>query len=324
VRKARQVGGFRGKTTWAYRDFLTETQNVDVRHCLLGMILPSFHKSSGLTLSLINIKSPQNPLQILHANHLTFHTAYQSSISVEMSTPECPTVLSERGTVDAARLLTAGPESKELVKRVGLEAAERSSIILYNWVALRHILDRHEDTIRKRWTKKTRTRKKTVLHEAWGGEIPRLHRPDIEYLIKEATELKTDGVMRQRPMGEFKWPHINLEDLSYDKPMLCLLNTRARYPPAAFVYHEIQSCSLGLSSNTLVPLTLHGYAMYLEGETGILWQVDGFYRRQSSDWRISAWHWTVNTGDSTENNGIPCQMVRNPTPTTGTDFDRPI
>jgi hypothetical protein len=118
-----------------------------------------------------------------------------------MSTPECPTVLSERGTVDAARLLTAGPESRELVKRVGLEAAERSSIILYNWVALRHILDRHEDTIRKRWTKKTRARKNTVLHEAWGAEIPRSHRPDIEYLIKEATELKTDGVMRQDPWG---------------------------------------------------------------------------------------------------------------------------
>ena len=49
--------------------------------------------------------------------------------------------------------------------------------------------------------------------------------------------------------------------------MLCLLNTRARYLPAAFVYHEIQSCSLGISSNTLVPLILHGFAMYLEGET---------------------------------------------------------
>jgi hypothetical protein len=68
-------------------------------------------------------------------------------------------------------------------------------------------------------------------------------------------------------MGEFKWPHINLEDLSCDKPMLCLLNSRARYPPAAFVYHEIQSSSLGISSGTLVPLILHGYIMYLEGET---------------------------------------------------------
>jgi len=184
-----------------------------------------------------------------------------------MSTAESPTVISECGTVDAAKLLAAGPESEELVKRVGLEAAERSSVILYNWDALRHILDRHEDTIRKRWTKKTKARKKTILYEAWGGEMPRLHRPDIKYLIKEETELKTDGVMRQRPMGEFKWPHINLEDLSCDKPMLCLLNTRARYLPAVFVYHEIQSCSLGISSNTLVPLTLHGYAMYLEGET---------------------------------------------------------
>ena len=33
-----------------------------------------------------------------------------------MSTPESPTVLSERGTVDAAKLLTAGPESEELVR----------------------------------------------------------------------------------------------------------------------------------------------------------------------------------------------------------------
>lgn len=184
-----------------------------------------------------------------------------------MSTLEGPTVFSECGTVDTAKLLTAGIESEELVKKVGLEAAERSSIILYNWNALRRILDRHEDTIRKRWTKKTKVRKKTVLHEAWGREMPRLHRPDIEYLLKEETELNTNGVMRQRPMGEFKWPHINLEDLSCGKTMLCLLNTRARYPPAAFVYHEIQSCSLGISSDTLVPLMLHGYIMYLEGET---------------------------------------------------------
>jgi hypothetical protein len=184
-----------------------------------------------------------------------------------MSTAESSIAFSECGTADAAKLPVVAPESEELVKRVGLEAAERSSIILYNWDTLRHILDRHEDTIRKRWTKKTKAWKKNVLNKAWGGAMPQLHRPDIEYLIKEGTELMTGGVVRERPMGEFKWPHINLEDLSCDKPMLCLLNTRSRYPPAAFIHHEIQICSLGISSNTVVPLILHGYIMYLEGDT---------------------------------------------------------
>jgi hypothetical protein len=81
MRKTRQIGGIRGKTPWAHRDFLTRTLNVDVRHCLLGSILPSFHTPSGLVPSFLNVKSPQNCLQILHANHLTLHPAYLSFVS---------------------------------------------------------------------------------------------------------------------------------------------------------------------------------------------------------------------------------------------------
>ncbi len=265
--KLRKLVGLEERLLGPFVASSLRTHNVDVKHYLLGLIMPSFHTPYGLALPFVNIKFPQNHLRILHANHLTFQQLIYVPSVMEMSTPECATVFSECRTVDATKVLTAGPESQELVKRVGLEAAERSSIILYNWDVIRHMLDRHEDAIRKRWTKRTKARKKTVLQEAWGGEMPRLHRPDMEYLMAEETELKKKGVMRQRPMGEFKWPHINMEDLSCDKPMLCLLNTRARYPPAAFVYHEIQSCSLGISSDTLVPVMLHGYTMYLEGET---------------------------------------------------------
>jgi hypothetical protein len=41
-------------------------------------------------------------------------------------------------------------ETQKTVKIVGLEAAGRSSIILYCWNLLGNILDRHEDSLRKR------------------------------------------------------------------------------------------------------------------------------------------------------------------------------
>jgi hypothetical protein len=63
------------------------------------------------------------------------------------------------------------------------------------------------------------------------------------------------------------WPHINLEDLSREKPLLCLLNTRARCPPTTFVDYEIEICRLGIDSRTIEPLQLNGYIIYMEGET---------------------------------------------------------
>ena len=68
-------------------------------------------------------------------------------------------------------------------------------------------------------------------------------------------------------MDIFKLPYINMEDLSRDKPILCLLNTRARNTPERFIDHDLDACELGAYTGTLVEVKLHGYGMQLEGIT---------------------------------------------------------
>jgi hypothetical protein len=164
--------------------------------------------------------------------------------------------------------IAAGPETEKLAGKVALEAAGHSSLLLYNWNLLGQILDRHEDSLRKRWIKKTKVWRKTILSKAWYPNMPLCHRPDIDHLATEKKKLLEEGILVKRPVNTFIWPYINMEDLIRDKPILCLLNTRARYSPATFVDHELEFCRLGLDTDTIVPpLKLNGYTMHLDGET---------------------------------------------------------
>ncbi|KAF1963529.1 hypothetical protein CC80DRAFT_511841 [Byssothecium circinans] len=78
---------------------------------------------------------------------------------------------------------------------------------------LRIALDRHEKTIRNRWTKKSRTQKKEILQNAW----PRMsvsHRPDVD------------------------------KDLLKPRSLLILLNTRGRHHPSAFAHSDLELAPL--------------------------------------------------------------------------------
>ncbi|KAE9380624.1 hypothetical protein N431DRAFT_498454 [Stipitochalara longipes BDJ] len=156
--------------------------------------------------------------------------------------------------------------SDDLFRSIAKEASERSSIILFSWHTLGMLLDRHEGTLRNRWIKKSQTWRKTILSKTWPN-MPLFHRPDIHHLSREAIRLAENETVEERPKGAFMWPHINMEDLSRDKPILCLLNTRARCPPATLVDYELDNCALGIISGTIVPLQLYGYSMQLEGDT---------------------------------------------------------
>ncbi|KAK4140965.1 uncharacterized protein C8A04DRAFT_31511 [Dichotomopilus funicola] len=65
------------------------------------------------------------------------------------------------------------PEVMEAPKVQRL-CAERSKAIFTSQARLRGILDRHEATIQKRWTKKTKQQRLTILKAAW-EKLPTTH-----------------------------------------------------------------------------------------------------------------------------------------------------
>lgn len=93
--------------------------------------------------------------------------------------------------------------------------------------SLVNIVDRHEDTIRKRWRKKKTKDREAILLRAW-KDISKEHRPD---LAPDST-----------PSGSYiscNWPYLNLEDLKQPEPLLILLNARARNAPHTFALREL-------------------------------------------------------------------------------------
>ena len=66
-----------------------------------------------------------------------------------------------------------------LPEEVRSEAQARSKKIFEQWDLLKCIIERYESTIQKRWTKKTRNKRKEVLFCAW-PDIATSHRPDFQ------------------------------------------------------------------------------------------------------------------------------------------------
>lgn len=61
----------------------------------------------------------------------------------------------------------------------------RSSAIMANHDRPRCILDRHERSIHKRWTKKTKQRRLQILLDGW-PDMPTMRRPDFAVLRRES------------------------------------------------------------------------------------------------------------------------------------------
>ena len=72
------------------------------------------------------------------------------------------------------------------------QATEMSRDVLANWNRLHQILERHEEVVRKRWLKKTKAQRKSLLLKI-SPEMPLFHRPDYEALGKEGPQLAIKG-----------------------------------------------------------------------------------------------------------------------------------
>ncbi|KAL4905612.1 hypothetical protein BDW74DRAFT_167787 [Aspergillus multicolor] len=121
------------------------------------------------------------------------------------------------------------------------EAAARSRRIFESYEKLHGILERHEETIQKRWAKRTRQQKLAVLLASWPN-MTSAHRPDFELFWKAShCAREYDGISRDR----FMFPYINQEDLLTSKALLLLLNARGRNPPSTFAVHDAAAMEIG-------------------------------------------------------------------------------
>ncbi|KAH7142916.1 hypothetical protein B0J13DRAFT_51700 [Dactylonectria estremocensis] len=141
------------------------------------------------------------------------------------------------------------------------EATKRSRNIFATYETLSKILERHEGTVQKRWTKKTRRQRLQILLKAW-PDMPTPHRPDFEAFVKESPQQREAAT---RHADSFMWPDINQEDLSQTKPLLLLLNARGHNPPCAFAGADNLSMHLGHVTKAVVPIFLNGHTMVLNG-----------------------------------------------------------
>jgi hypothetical protein len=106
------------------------------------------------------------------------------------------------------------------------------------FTTLSAILSRHEDVIRKRWTKKTVEQRKKALRDAW-PEINTTHRPDFRVWRLSPRRVNAEASQA------YMFPHINLEDLSRGPTLLRFLSSRGRHHPSLFVGIDFDNFEMG-------------------------------------------------------------------------------
>lgn len=77
-----------------------------------------------------------------------------------------------------------------------------------------------------------------MLLTVWPGIYLR-HRPDLERRLS-SRDLRLDPSTANEEFAEYKWPYMNVEDLSRPNALLIFLNSRGRRPPSAFAYSDLE------------------------------------------------------------------------------------
>ncbi|KAM0228243.1 hypothetical protein ACHAPO_010891 [Fusarium lateritium] len=149
--------------------------------------------------------------------------------------------------------------------KVKKEAKEHSESIFSYYNLLNQILERHEATIQKRWTKKTRQQRIQILLKAWPN-MPEQHRPDWAAFEREQAPERISKRGSQYK-DWFMWPQINQEDLLQPKMMLLLLNARGRNIPPVFAAADWSAMHVGQFTQGLSPPFIDQFTMVLNGAT---------------------------------------------------------
>jgi len=154
------------------------------------------------------------------------------------------------------------PFSQHTREEAQREARERSTEVILSWNTLRQILERYEDVIRKRWTKKTKIQRGKIIQEAWSNMSGK-HRPDFEAIIREGRDLRN---RETRFREAYLWAYMNVEDLAKGKTLLLFLNSRGRHSPSMFAKADYEATRVGCVSQAILPSFLNVHSMLLDGE----------------------------------------------------------
>ncbi|KAI1617156.1 hypothetical protein EDD36DRAFT_155100 [Exophiala viscosa] len=170
---------------------------------------------------------------------------------------------------------------------------EYNDTISDSWAQLHRILERREAALRKRWLKKTKEQRTTILLAAWPG-MPKVHRPDFQAILKHNSVRGTSSSRAIIDTALFKWPFINLEDLLYGKTLLLFLNSRGRNSPEVFAHTDMASTRPGRGMMYLRVVGLAGFILMITGNVS-----QGTYGRilpvQPSE-HNSIWHFDAGDG----------------------------
>ncbi|KAK4138431.1 hypothetical protein BT67DRAFT_412777 [Trichocladium antarcticum] len=143
------------------------------------------------------------------------------------------------------------------------EVKQRATAIFETWTTLREVLARHEATVQRRWSKKSKAQRLQILLKAWPN-MPLTHRPDFEAFRRESEPQRDAGTKYRQ---DYLWPYINQEDLSKPRALPLLLNARGRHFPSEFAGADADVTRFGFIAKTVVPVFLNLHTMILNGVT---------------------------------------------------------
>ncbi|KAI2635829.1 hypothetical protein GGS26DRAFT_581477 [Hypomontagnella submonticulosa] len=124
---------------------------------------------------------------------------------------------------------------------------------------LHEIVIRHEDTIKKRWQKKTKPQRLQVLLGIW-PDMAKKHHADLEAVLKEG---KKSAALKARYRRHMIWPQINQEDLSRPKMLPLLLSSRGRHHPSEFVCTDWFGTYIARGSKSFDFIRIEGHFMII-------------------------------------------------------------
>jgi hypothetical protein len=146
------------------------------------------------------------------------------------------------------------------VEQVRAQAHDFSCSIFQHWILLNKILKRFELQIQKRWTKRSKSQKLTLLLQAW-PHMAATHRPEFATLRKVGANNNKRRPNQEREKEACLWPHINQDDLVETQNLLVFLNSRGRHLPDKFAFGDRLQ-----NSRKPEPSDLDKYKMCLHGQ----------------------------------------------------------
>ena len=152
----------------------------------------------------------------------------------------------------------ARPDGGRTITTVRREAHLKVQQIWDNFAQLEKLVGAYATTISSRWMKKTASKRKKLLLEAWPG-MSQAHRPDFNAYRR--------GLKGSQHRDAYLLPYINLEDLSTPKNFMLLLDARSRHTPDAFAWSDSSTIHMANVVQAVhVPRAI-GHSMLLTGQS---------------------------------------------------------